>query len=80
MAERRYNTVFVFDHPTHTIIIIIINIVKMQMLVGTYQCTGVPGEFEWKPGILTRVSIYDNTNIVRICGTYMCTVCTVYPY
>ena len=25
------------------------------MLIGTYQCTGVPGEFEWKPGILTQV-------------------------
>ena len=44
----------------------------MQMLVGTYQCTGVPGEFEWKPGILTRVSIYDNIIIVRFCGMYTC--------
>ena len=59
---------FVFDPPTHTTIIIIIN---MQMLVGTYQCTGVPGEFEWKPGILTRVSIYDII-ILRLCGMYMC--------
>ncbi|XP_065904261.1 midasin-like isoform X2 [Dysidea avara] len=25
-----------------------------KMLVGTYQCTGVPGEFEWRPGVLTR--------------------------
>ena len=80
MAECRYNAVFVFDPPCiYTIIIIIINIVKMQMLVGTYQCTGVPGEFEWKPGILTRVSIYDNTNIVRFCGTYMC-MYRIYPY
>ena len=58
--------------PRITTVIIIINIINMQMLVGTYQCTGVPGEFEWKPGILTRVSIYDNIIIVRFCGMYTC--------
>lgn len=26
-----------------------------KMLLGTYRCTDVPGEFVWQPGILTQV-------------------------
>lgn len=26
----------------------------IQALLGTYHCTEVPGEFVWRPGILTR--------------------------
>ena len=28
-----------------------------KMLLGTYQCTEIPGEFVWKPGVLTQVYI-----------------------
>ena len=34
-------------------------IFMMQMLVRTYQWTGIPGEFDWKPGILCRVDVND---------------------
>lgn len=27
-----------------------------KMLLGSYHCTDVPGEFVWQPGILTQVS------------------------
>ena len=27
-----------------------------QVLLGTFTCTGVPGEFVWMPGLLTQVS------------------------
>lgn len=27
-----------------------------KMLLGTYRCTDVPGEFIWQPGVLTQVS------------------------
>lgn len=41
------------------------NFVKIQlgdqtdskMLLGTYVCTDVPGEFIWQPGVLTQASI-----------------------
>ena len=26
-----------------------------KMLLGTYQCTDIPGEFVWQPGVLTQV-------------------------
>ena len=26
------------------------------MLLGTFTCTAVPGEFVWTPGLLTKVS------------------------
>lgn len=28
-----------------------------KMLLGTYQCTDIPGEFVWKPGVLTQVCL-----------------------
>lgn len=28
-----------------------------KMLLGTYRCTDVPGEFVWQPGVLTQVCI-----------------------
>ncbi|KAK3926205.1 Midasin [Frankliniella fusca] len=28
-----------------------------KMLLGTYQCTDIPGEFVWKPGVLTQAVI-----------------------
>lgn len=41
------------------------NFVKLQlgdqtdskMLLGTYRCTDVPGEFVWQPGVLTQVRL-----------------------
>lgn len=27
-----------------------------KMLLGTYCCTDIPGEFVWQPGVLTQVS------------------------
>lgn len=41
------------------------NFVKIQlgdqtdskMLLGTYRCTDVPGEFIWQPGVLTQVRL-----------------------
>lgn len=27
-----------------------------KMLLGTYKCTDIPGEFVWQPGVLTQVS------------------------
>lgn len=27
-----------------------------KMLLGTYRCTDIPGEFVWQPGVLTQVS------------------------
>lgn len=27
-----------------------------KMLLGTYRCTDIPGEFIWQPGVLTQVS------------------------
>lgn len=43
-----------------------VNFVKIQlgdqtdskMLLGTYRCTDIPGEFVWQPGVLTQVCIY----------------------
>ncbi|KAJ4439015.1 hypothetical protein ANN_14971 [Periplaneta americana] len=29
-----------------------------KMLLGSYRCTDVPGEFVWQPGVLTQVSKY----------------------
>lgn len=29
-----------------------------KMLLGTYRCTDVPGEFIWQPGVLTQVGIF----------------------
>ena len=26
-----------------------------KMLLGTYRCTDIPGEFVWQPGVLTQV-------------------------
>lgn len=26
-----------------------------KMLLGSYRCTDVPGEFVWQPGVLTQV-------------------------
>lgn len=42
------------------------NFVKVQlgdqtdskMLLGTYKCTDIPGEFVWQPGVLTQVNLY----------------------
>lgn len=28
-----------------------------RMLIGGYQCTEIPGQFVWKPGVLTQVTI-----------------------
>lgn len=28
-----------------------------RMLLGSHQCTDVPGEFVWAPGVLTEVNI-----------------------
>lgn len=28
-----------------------------KMLLGSYRCTDVPGEFVWQPGVLTQVSV-----------------------
>lgn len=28
-----------------------------KMLLGSYRCTDVPGEFVWQPGVLTQVRI-----------------------
>lgn len=44
------------------------NFVKVQlgdqtdskMLLGTYKCTDIPGEFVWQPGVLTQVRIFAN--------------------
>lgn len=44
------------------------NFVKVQlgdqtdskMLLGTYRCTDVPGEFVWQPGVLTQAAIAGN--------------------
>lgn len=29
-----------------------------KMLLGTYRCTDIPGEFVWQPGVLTQVRIF----------------------
>lgn len=29
-----------------------------RMLLGSHQCTDVPGEFVWRAGVLTEVGIY----------------------
>lgn len=29
-----------------------------RMLLGGYQCTEIPGQFIWKPGVLTQVIKY----------------------
>lgn len=29
-----------------------------KMLLGTYKCTDIPGEFVWQPGVLTQVMKY----------------------
>lgn len=29
-----------------------------KMLLGTYRCTDVPGEFIWQPGVLTQVKTF----------------------
>lgn len=34
-----------------------------KMLLGTYRCADIPGEFVWQPGVLTQVSF-------SILGTY----------
>lgn len=31
-----------------------------RMLIGGYQCTEIPGQFVWKPGVLTQVSLIYN--------------------
>lgn len=31
-----------------------------KMLLGTYRCTDIPGEFVWQPGVLTQVSFADS--------------------
>lgn len=28
-----------------------------KMLLGTYRCTDIPGEFVWQPGVLTQVNL-----------------------
>lgn len=37
-----------------------------KMLLGTYKCTDIPGEFVWQPGVLTQVTLYSNTLITEI--------------
>lgn len=37
-----------------------------RMLLGSHQCTDVPGEFIWSPGVLTEVS--------SICFIFLCDV------
>lgn len=49
------------------------NLVKVQlgdqtdskMLLGTYRCTDIPGEFIWQPGVLTQVPISDEHSRVQ---------------
>ena len=31
--------------------------IYVQMLLGTFTCTAIPGEFVWLPGLLTKVGI-----------------------
>lgn len=31
-----------------------------KMLLGTYRCTDIPGEFMWQPGVLTQVCFFKN--------------------
>lgn len=28
-----------------------------KMMLGSYHCTDVPGEFVWQPGVLTKVCL-----------------------
>lgn len=37
-----------------------------KMLLGSYRCTDVPGEFVWQPGVLTQVSVV--TRLVAACA------------
>lgn len=30
-----------------------------KMMLGSYHCTDIPGEFVWQPGALTKVSCYE---------------------
>lgn len=36
-----------------------------KMLLGTYRCTDVPGEFVWQPGVLTQVIIFFNFTLKK---------------
>lgn len=36
-----------------------------KMLLGTYKCTDIPGEFIWQPGVLTQVDTYICVNRLR---------------
>lgn len=31
-----------------------------RMLLGSHQCTDIPGEFVWTPGVLTEVFLFLN--------------------
>ncbi len=32
--------------------------IDSKLLLGSYKCTDVPGEFVWQPGILTKVAYF----------------------
>ena len=43
----------------------------LQVLLGTFTCTAVPGEFVWMPGLLTKVCsvtnvLVNNKTIARL--------------
>jgi midasin (ATPase involved in ribosome maturation) len=40
-----------------------------RMLLGSYRCTDVPGEFVWQPGVLTQVRKGVILIVVLICIT-----------
>ena len=50
----------------------------LQMLLGTFTCTAVPGEFVWTPGLLTKVSVscvYHHASVPEV--FYLCACATL---
>lgn len=67
------------------------NFVKVQlgdqtdskMLLGTYKCTDIPGEFVWQPGVLTQVKTFCILSLILnqilvIVTFILITFCTYY--
>lgn len=60
-----------------------------KMLLGTYRCTDVPGEFIWQPGVLTQVifthkllfenTLYQMNHFAGSFGFYvLCDIATIF--
>ncbi|GLH08476.1 Dynein heavy chain, cytoplasmic [Gryllus bimaculatus] len=45
------------QQPPHFIKVQLGDEIDSKMLLGTYRCTDIPGEFVWQPGVLTQAAI-----------------------